>query len=100
MKKTPKAKNLIGELLRGLIWLYRHSFAYFLGGQCRFLPTCSVYADEAIRLYGPLRGTRLAIRRFFRCHPLGGSGFDPVPGTENGDQASDKNSKIGTAFDT
>lgn len=69
--------------LCGMIWFYRHSFSYFIGQQCRFLPTCSAYADEALRVHGPVKGTGLAVRRFCRCHPWqkygSGQGFDPVP---------------------
>ena len=46
---------------------------------CRFSPTCSTYALEALRKYGLLKGGRLALRRIMRCHPWGGSGYDPVP---------------------
>jgi hypothetical protein len=46
---------------------------------CRYLPTCSAYADEAIRIHGAGRGTLLALRRLARCHPWGGHGVDPVP---------------------
>jgi putative membrane protein insertion efficiency factor len=73
------AAEITGKLLRGLIWLYRHSFSVVLGRHCRFLPTCSDYADEAIRIHGPLKGSGLAFRRLCRCHPFGGHGFDPVP---------------------
>jgi uncharacterized protein len=50
-----------------------------LGPSCRFLPTCSEYALDALRAHGALRGTWLALRRFCRCHPWGGFGHDPVP---------------------
>jgi putative membrane protein insertion efficiency factor len=79
MKVREGIAAAIGLLLRGLIGLYRYSFSYFLGRQCRFLPTCSAYAHEAIRRHGPVRGSALALRRLCRCHPFGGSGFDPVP---------------------
>ena len=46
---------------------------------CRFSPTCSTYALEALKKYGLLKGGRLALRRIMRCHPWGGSGYDPVP---------------------
>lgn len=69
-------------LLRALIWLYRHSFSYFLGRQCRFVPSCSEYADEALRRHGLWRGGALALKRIARCHPWGGSGYDPVPPEE------------------
>ncbi len=73
------------DALRAMIWLYRYSLSYFIGRNCRFLPTCSAYADEAIRIHGPIQGTRLALRRFCRCHPWGGNGFDPVPEKGIGD---------------
>lgn len=46
---------------------------------CRFTPTCSTYALQALRKYGPFKGTYLAVRRILRCHPWGKSGYDPVP---------------------
>ncbi|MBO4768938.1 MAG: membrane protein insertion efficiency factor YidD [Bacteroidales bacterium] len=46
---------------------------------CRFTPTCSEYALQALKKYGPFKGTYLAVRRILRCHPFGGSGYDPVP---------------------
>ena len=66
-------------ILRALIWLYQHSFSLFLGGQCRFCPTCSAYAEEALRIHGALKGSHLALKRLGRCHPWGGQGDDPVP---------------------
>lgn len=65
--------------LRTLIWLYRHSLSYVLGRQCRFEPSCSAYADQALKEHGARRGGLLALRRISRCHPWGGSGYDPVP---------------------
>lgn len=73
---------MIGGFLRALIWVYRHSLSAFMGRHCRFEPTCSAYADEAIRLYGPWRGSLLALKRIGKCHPWGGSGYDPVPPPE------------------
>lgn len=65
------------------IHAYRYLLSPFLPPSCRFHPTCSVYALEALRVHGPLKGTWLAIRRLSRCHPIsflgGGSGIDPVP---------------------
>ena len=46
---------------------------------CRYIPTCSEYALQALKKYGPFKGTYLAVRRILRCHPFGGSGYDPVP---------------------
>mgnify|MGYP003062703552 CR=1 FL=1 len=61
------------------IWFYRAVISPYLPQSCRFTPTCSEYALEALRKHGPLRGTWLAVRRILRCHPWGGSGYDPVP---------------------
>jgi uncharacterized protein len=66
---------------RGLlrtINLYQRLSAY-RPSPCRYIPTCSEYAREAVETHGARRGTWLAIRRLSRCHPLGGLGFDPVP---------------------
>jgi len=62
-----------------LIRIYRWTLSPLLGPSCRFEPTCSAYAEEAIRLYGPGRGTWLALRRLGRCHPFCRGGIDPVP---------------------
>ncbi|MCA9305303.1 MAG: membrane protein insertion efficiency factor YidD [Phycisphaerales bacterium] len=61
---------------------YQLTLGHFIGGRCRFHPSCSNYAIDAYRLHGPIRGTRLTIARLLRCHPWGGSGVDPVPGSE------------------
>ena len=58
-----------------LIWFYRVAVSPYN----RFTPTCSQYALEAFRKYGPFKGFYLSVKRIFRCHPLGGSGYDPVP---------------------
>lgn len=73
------AGAIVGALLRGLIRGYQLVIAPVLGPRCRYWPSCSVYAAEAIESHGPLRGTLLATRRLLRCHPWGGSGYDPVP---------------------
>ena len=61
------------------VHLYRWTLSPFLGRQCRFHPTCSAYALEAIDRHGAVKGWILALRRILRCHPWGASGFDPVP---------------------
>lgn len=61
------------------IKFYRNSISPMFPGCCRYTPTCSQYAIEAIKKYGPFKGTYLSIRRILRCHPWGGSGYDPVP---------------------
>ena len=58
---------------------YRATFSPLVGMNCRYHPTCSAYALEALERHGALRGSWLAIRRILRCHPLGGSGVDNVP---------------------
>lgn len=65
--------------LLGLIGAYRVLLSGWLGGQCRFYPTCSHYAEEAIRVHGALRGAALAAWRIARCGPFTAGGVDPVP---------------------
>jgi putative membrane protein insertion efficiency factor len=62
-----------------LIGIYRVALSGWLGGQCRFSPTCSRYAEEAIRTHGAVRGSWLAAVRILRCNPFGRGGLDPVP---------------------
>jgi len=61
------------------IKLYRLALSPVLGPACRFEPTCSVYAEEAIARFGPVKGVLLAARRILRCHPFARGGLDPVP---------------------
>jgi hypothetical protein len=63
----------------GAIALYRRAISPLLGQRCRYLPSCSAYADEAIRRHGLGLGGRLALRRIVRCHPWAAGGIDPVP---------------------
>ncbi len=62
-----------------LIHAYQIAISPIIGPACRYEPSCSTYAMVAIERYGVLRGSWLAVRRLFRCHPLGGFGMDPVP---------------------
>lgn len=71
--------KLIQQLLLALIRVYRYALSPFLGQRCRFYPSCSAYAAEALTRYGPLRGSWLAIKRVLRCHPFHPGGHDPVP---------------------
>ena len=62
-----------------MIEAYRVTLAPLVGGHCRYLPSCSAYAEEALRRHGARRGLRLAAGRILRCHPFHTGGFDPVP---------------------
>jgi hypothetical protein len=73
------AQTLPARAARGLIFLYRATFSAFAGRHCRYLPTCSEYADEAIRRHGLWAGGWMAAARICRCRPGGGDGFDPAP---------------------
>ncbi|MDD7101801.1 MAG: membrane protein insertion efficiency factor YidD [Bacteroidaceae bacterium] len=70
---------LIAWLLIMPIRFYQKFISPLTPPSCRFTPTCSQYAVEALRKHGPVKGLWLAIRRIARCHPWGGSGYDPVP---------------------
>lgn len=61
------------------VWFYRACISPMKPPTCRFTPTCSEYAVEAVMRHGILRGSWLVVRRLLRCHPWGGSGYDPVP---------------------
>ncbi len=69
----------MGRLLVFLIRVYQRGISRFTLPTCRFYPSCSAYAAEAVSRYGPWRGTRLAVRRLLRCHPFHSGGYDPVP---------------------
>ncbi len=72
-------KRLLSLILILPIRFYQLSISPLFPPSCRFTPTCSQYAIEAIRRPGPFKGLWLALRRLSRCHPWGGSGYDPVP---------------------
>lgn len=71
--------DLLAPPLRLLVRTYQLSLASLWPGSCRFHPSCSAYAMEAIKTHGGWRGGLLAARRLLRCHPFGGAGYDPVP---------------------
>jgi hypothetical protein len=79
--------RIVGWPLLGAVWLYRHAISPLLGVNCRFVPSCSEYASEALREYGGITGGWLALQRISRCHPWGGSGYDPVPQRKTGARA-------------
>lgn len=73
------ALRLPRRLGRALIWLYRHTLSPLVGYNCRHLPTCSVYGDEAIERFGLWAGGWMTLARLLRCNPFGTSGIDNVP---------------------
>jgi putative membrane protein insertion efficiency factor len=72
-------RRMFERLLTSLIRVYRYALSPMLGASCRFYPSCSAYALEAIERHGPLHGSWLALRRLLRCHPWHEGGVDPVP---------------------
>tara|TARA_B100002052_G_scaffold76809_1_gene69768 strand:- start:143 stop:364 length:222 start_codon:yes stop_codon:yes gene_type:complete len=72
-------KRIFSSLLIIPIKIYQIIISPLLGPSCRFTPTCSQYAVEAIQKYGPFKGSWLSFKRILKCHPWGGSGYDPVP---------------------
>lgn len=80
--RRPSPRTPAAWLISLLVRAYRLLLSPWLGNGCRYQPTCSVYALEALERHGALRGSWLAIRRISRCHPLGGHGYDPVPGAD------------------
>lgn len=76
----------LAKPLIGLVRLYRVALSPWLGMNCRYQPTCSSYAIEALQVHGVLKGSWLAAKRIVSCNPWGGSGYDPVPGTKEDDE--------------
>jgi putative membrane protein insertion efficiency factor len=80
---TPRSKeaahSAAGRAVVGTLSAYRAVVSPWLGSRCRFHPSCSAYAIEAVQIHGALRGTALAARRIARCHPWHPGGHDPVP---------------------
>ena len=72
-------KKILSYPLILLVRFYRICISPLKPATCRFTPTCSAYAIEALRKHGPIKGLYLTIKRLLRCHPWGGSGYDPVP---------------------
>ena len=72
-------KRIFSFLLIIPIKIYQIIISPLLGPSCRFTPTCSQYAEEAKQKYGPFKGSWLSFKRILKCHPWGGSGYDPVP---------------------
>lgn len=79
----------MARILLSAIGFYRRVISPVTPPSCRFTPTCSAYAEEAVRRHGARSGGWLALKRISRCHPFGGSGYDPVPHTEPGESNND-----------
>ena len=77
-----KGVSIFSYPLLGGILIYRHTLSPFFGKECRFYPTCSHYAETALKKYGALKGSYLAAKRILRCHPWHEGGYDPVPGCD------------------
>ena len=74
--------------MRALVTVYRYGVSPFIAGSCRYHPSCSAYAEEALSSHGGLRGGWLALKRMARCHPWGGHGYDPVPDANHAETQS------------
>ncbi|MGQ0563202.1 MAG: membrane protein insertion efficiency factor YidD [Gemmatimonadota bacterium] len=70
---------MVTRLLIGTITVYQKAISPMLPAACRYTPTCSQYAKDALRKYGAVKGSWMAARRLLRCHPWGGHGYDPIP---------------------
>lgn len=76
---TKLLRKVFTQLLLLPIYFYKEAISPLTPPSCRFTPSCSTYAIEALKKHGPLKGLYLALRRILRCHPWGGHGYDPVP---------------------
>ncbi len=75
--------NVFAHIVAAPVRLYRLVFSPWVGFNCRYQPTCSAYALEALEKHGALKGSWLTLRRLGRCRPFGGNGYDPVPDVHN-----------------
>ena len=83
-----RPRSVAARLLVVLLTGYQRFVSPLLGPRCRFYPSCSAYAVEAVQLHGALRGSWLAVRRLSRCHPFHPGGLDPVPGRDREQEAA------------
>ncbi len=75
-------RKIFSSVLVGLVKFYQGAISPLFPGTCRYTPTCSQYMIEALKIHGPVTGLWMGIKRLLRCHPWGGSGYDPVPKKE------------------
>jgi len=76
-------RKFVTFLLKAPIKVYQYLISPYLPANCRYHPTCSAYALEALNVHGPIKGGWLTLKRLGRCHPWGGQGYDPVPSNIN-----------------
>ncbi|MGH9459842.1 MAG: membrane protein insertion efficiency factor YidD [Vicinamibacteria bacterium] len=72
-------RSVLSRVILALVWLYRSVLSWLFRGSCRFVPSCSAYAAEAVARHGASRGLLMTAARLARCHPFSPGGFDPVP---------------------
>lgn len=70
---------MIRKMVLFFVWLYQKTVSPYLGAHCRYFPTCSAYAYEAVQKHGAFKGSFFALKRILRCHPFHKGGYDPVP---------------------
>ena len=78
-------KNIIINFVIFFIKIYQFLISPLIGSNCRYLPTCSEYAIQALKEHGFFKGIFFSINRIRKCHPFGGNGFDPIPQKKQGD---------------
>jgi len=81
---------MLAKIFKSLITFYAWFISPLLGNNCRYTPSCSEYAHESIERFGAFKGGWMTVKRLSRCHPWGGSGFDPVPEKQQSSKNHDK----------
>ena len=72
-------KNIFSLVFLAIIYIYQNLISPLIPARCRYTPTCSQYSKESIKKHGPFKGIVLTFKRIIKCHPWGGSGYDPIP---------------------
>lgn len=94
---TAVLSHILSRLLSLPVLVWRYLISPAMPPACRYMPSCSEYALEALKVHGPLRGSALTVRRLCRCHPWGGHGYDPVPPGPKAESIRPASSKGGGA---